>query len=91
MASTRTPGITIDADGRRFIDKHYRGVRIGMRVGPVTQDQAEQRLQTEIPASISKSLNMLTRAPSFATVPRVTWHSRTTNAASRLSEYTYDS
>jgi len=48
MASTRTPGITIDTDGRRFLDKRYHGVRIGMRVGSVTQEQAEQRLQTEI-------------------------------------------
>jgi integrase len=48
MAATRTPGITIDTDGRRFIDKRYRGVRIGMRVGPVTQDKAEERLQSEI-------------------------------------------
>jgi hypothetical protein len=29
MARTRTPGITIASDGRRFIDKEYRGVRIG--------------------------------------------------------------
>jgi hypothetical protein len=44
MAATRTPGITIAADGRFFIDKRHRGVRIGMRVGPATQEQAEQRL-----------------------------------------------
>src|SRR6266850_1585716 len=48
MASTRTPGITISADGRRFIDKRYHGVRIGMRIGSVTQEQAEQRLHTQI-------------------------------------------
>ena len=48
MASTRTPGITIGADGRVFIDKRHRGLRIGMRVGRVTQEQAEERLQTEI-------------------------------------------
>src|ERR1700730_5488269 len=29
MATTRTPGITIVTDGRRFIDKRYLGVRIG--------------------------------------------------------------
>ena len=33
MATTRTPGITVLAEGRRFIDKRYRGVRIGLRVG----------------------------------------------------------
>jgi len=48
MATTRTPGITVLADGRRFIDKRYRGIRIGLRVGAVTQEQAEDRLQIEI-------------------------------------------
>jgi hypothetical protein len=38
MATTRTPGITVLADGRRFIDKRYLGVRIGLRVGTVTQE-----------------------------------------------------
>ncbi len=48
MATTRTPGITVLADGRRFIDKRYLGVRIGLRVGAVTQEQAEERLHIEI-------------------------------------------
>ncbi len=48
MATTRTPGITVLADGRRFIDKRYLGIRIGLRVGAVTQEQAEERLQIEI-------------------------------------------
>src|ERR1700681_5119509 len=48
MATTRTPGITVLADGRRFIDKRYLGVRIGLRVGAVTQEEAEDRLQIEI-------------------------------------------
>lgn len=48
MAKTRTPGITVLADGRRFIDKRYLGVRIGLRVGAITQEQAEERLQIEI-------------------------------------------
>ena len=43
MSTTRTPGITIHADGRRFIDKRHLGVRISLHVGAVTQDQAEQR------------------------------------------------
>ena len=42
------PGIRIGPDGQRFLDKLYRGVRIGMRLGGVTQEQAEQRLQTEV-------------------------------------------
>jgi len=48
MAATRTPGITATPDRRYFIDKRYRGIRIGMRVGAITQDQAEQRLQLEM-------------------------------------------
>ena len=48
MATTRTPGITVLDAGRRFIDKRYLGVRIGLRVGAVTQEQAEERLQVEL-------------------------------------------
>src|SRR5437899_10856941 len=48
MAKTRTPGITVLADGRLFIDKRYLGVRIGLRVVAVTQEQAEERLRVEM-------------------------------------------
>lgn len=48
MAATRTPGITLGADGRFFIDKRYRGIRIGMRVGTIDQAQAEARLHAEM-------------------------------------------
>src|ERR1700687_1729942 len=48
MGATRTPGITIGADGRSFIDKRHRGIRIGVRVGATNQKQAEQRLRTEM-------------------------------------------
>jgi integrase len=48
LPTTRTPGITVLADGRRFIDKRYLGVRIGVRVGAVTQEQAEERLRIEM-------------------------------------------
>ena len=48
MASTRTPGIRIAPDGQRFIDKLYRGVRIGMRLGAVPQEQAERSLRREV-------------------------------------------
>ena len=48
MAATRTPGITIGPDGRFFIDKRHRGVRIGMRIGAVSLTQAEARLRTEM-------------------------------------------
>src|ERR1700736_3901035 len=39
MATTRTPGITILSDGRRFIDKRYLGVRIGLRVGAMPKSK----------------------------------------------------
>lgn len=48
MTSTRTPGITTSIDGHRFIDKRYRGIRIGMRVGAITQERAELRLDAEM-------------------------------------------
>lgn len=48
MATTRTPGITVLADDRRFIDKLYLGIRIGLRVGALTQEQAEERLRVEM-------------------------------------------
>lgn len=48
MAKTRTPGITVLADGRLFIDKRRLGLRIGLRVGAITQEQAEERLRVEI-------------------------------------------
>src|ERR1700758_3188086 len=48
MATTRTPGITVLADGRPFIDKRHLGVRIGLRVGAITQEQAVERLRVEM-------------------------------------------
>ena len=48
MATTHTPGITVDSAGRFLIDKRHRGFRIGMRVGSITQEHAEQRLSREI-------------------------------------------
>src|SRR6266851_1427043 len=66
MPTTRTPGITISTDGRRFIDKRHRGVRIGIRVGAVTREQAEERLRVEM-ARIEYELARKARArPSFA-------------------------
>jgi integrase len=70
MAATRTPGITLSADGRFFIDKRYRGIRIGMRVGPVTQDQAEQRLQTEMQHIDFELALRAHRRPTFADCAR---------------------
>lgn len=48
MATTRTPGITVDASGNRIINKEHRGVRLFVRLGPVSQDLAETRMRGEI-------------------------------------------
>src|SRR5439155_6736887 len=65
MATTRTPGITVLADGRRFIDKRYLGVRIGLRVGAVTQVQAEERLQIEVARAQSDLARKAHARPTF--------------------------
>src|SRR6202795_1497841 len=48
MARTRTAGIRIDGDGRRIIDKEHRGVGIYLRLGPISQEDAEQQLTSEV-------------------------------------------
>jgi integrase len=48
MARTRTPGVRVERDGQRIIDKEHRGVGIYLRLGPITQEDAEQRLADEI-------------------------------------------
>jgi len=48
MPSTRTAGITIDGNGRRTINKAYRGARVFVRLGAVCQEHAERRLAQEI-------------------------------------------
>jgi len=65
MATTRTPGITLARDGRFFIDKRYRGIRIGMRIGAIDQEQAEQRLRTEM-AQVDLELARQASRPLFA-------------------------
>ena len=65
MATTRTPGITVLADGRRFIDKRYLGVRIGLRVGILSQEQAEERLRTEMSRVESDLARKANARPTF--------------------------
>ena len=48
MTTTRTAGILQYADGKRMIDKEYRGARLFRRLGHATQEQAEQLLEREI-------------------------------------------
>lgn len=50
MATTRTRGISLDKDGTRTINKVHKGERIFIRLGKVSQDEAEQRLKEEIAA-----------------------------------------
>ncbi|MBI5658038.1 MAG: hypothetical protein HZC43_00435 [Nitrosomonadales bacterium] len=48
MATTRTRGISLNADGSRTINKVHKGTRLFIRLGKVSQDEAEQRLAGEI-------------------------------------------
>ena len=48
MASTRTPGITVDANGNRIINKEHHGIRLFVRLGNFSQDCAEMRLRSEM-------------------------------------------
>ena len=48
MPSTRIPGITVNAACDRTIDKEHRGVRIHVRLGPISEDGAEARLNAEV-------------------------------------------
>jgi integrase len=47
-ATTRTPGITVGADGRYFVDKRYRVIRIATRTGAITHEHAVQRLHAQM-------------------------------------------
>ena len=89
MATTRTPGITILADGNRFIDKRYLGIRIGLRIGAVSQEQAEERLRTEM-ARVECDVGRKAHArPTFTDCAPVTSSSRAASAASTLSSGTW--
>ena len=48
MPSTRIPGITVNAASHRTIDKEHRGVRIYVRLGPVSEEEAQHRLSAEM-------------------------------------------
>lgn len=48
MAKTRTGGVLVWPDGTRSIDKQHRGERIFIRLGKVSQEEAEQRLRAEL-------------------------------------------
>jgi hypothetical protein len=48
MATKRPPGITVDTEGFRSINKEHRGERIFARLGLVCKEQAERRLAQEL-------------------------------------------
>jgi integrase len=48
MASTRTSGISVDKDGNRTLNKVVKGERIFLRLGKVSQEDAEKRLSDEV-------------------------------------------
>ena len=48
MARTRTAGIRIDRDGRFIIDKEHHGVGIYLRLGRISQEDAERQLANEV-------------------------------------------
>ena len=66
MDAAKTPGITVDGDGRRVLDKEYRGVRIYARLGCVNQAEAERRLETEIQRVESQFARRSNCPPRFA-------------------------
>lgn len=78
MAITAVPGINVDVDGKRIINKEYRGIRLFRRLGVVTQEHAERRLRREI-ARIDAQLER-TLARSFNSAPHATLTSPNTNA-----------
>jgi hypothetical protein len=84
MARTRTPGIRVDRDGRRIIDKDYRGVAIYLRLGPITQENAEQRLGTRLPESMLSFSAMQICGCDSPTARRVISPSRATSDRSIL-------
>ena len=64
---------------RFFIDKRYRGIPIGMRVGPVTQDVAEQPCRRKCSRSSTSATSIRTKC----TTPR--WRRSFRNASPTAS------
>jgi hypothetical protein len=85
MTATRTPGITQDTEGRRFIDKRYRGIRVGIRVGVMTQKAVEERLQAGMQRVDIELPARCIGVPPSLTAPRDTCSSAATFTASRRS------
>ncbi len=93
MPRTRMPGITVDNDGRRTIDKEHRGIRIFARLRSTSQKRAELRLRAEInraeielqrKASSHQFVDCATRylveSQTKRTAKVINWHIRLLNA-----------
>lgn len=66
MATTRTRGISLEKDGTRTLNKVHKGERIFLRLGKVSQEEAEQRLADEIRTRSSKQLRRASARYVFA-------------------------
>jgi integrase len=66
MARTRTPGIRVDQNGGLIVDKEHRGIPIYIRLGLLSQEQAEQRLIEEIDRVNALLQCNANRRPTFA-------------------------
>lgn len=67
MARTCTNGITIATNGNRTINKQYRGVRVLLRLGQLSQAEAERRLHQEINRVELDLQRQASARPRFAT------------------------
>ena len=65
MPRTTTPGITVNAEGHLIIDKEHRGVRIFVRLGPVSEEEGQQRLAAEM-ERVEVELKRRAARPRFA-------------------------
>ena len=90
MAITGTPGITVDAAGHRIIDKEHLGIRIYVRLGLVSEEEARRRLTAELqrielelqqkanarPRFTDAAARYLEESRDKRTVDVATWHVR---------------
>src|SRR5439155_21451308 len=65
MTRARTPGITIDRNGRAIIDKEYRGVRIYARLGVISEEEAQRHLAAEVERVESELQRKARARPTF--------------------------
>ena len=63
--NTGTPGITVTEEGHRIIDKEHRGVRIYVRLGHITHDEARCRLAAEV-QRVDTEFERIVSRPRFA-------------------------